>query len=94
MSKNRSGDVVVFDRTELLANRLLDWMRLTRRPKTWTTKWFGVGHFVPFMPGNEAEIEAAIARLIDENRVEVHSVLRFIALPSEGTKMCAGVAHE
>lgn len=94
MSKNRLGDVVVFDRTELLAKRLLDWMRLPRRPRTWTTKWFGVGHFVPFMPGDEAEIEAAIARLIDENRVEVHPVLRFIALPSGHTKMCAGGPHE
>ncbi len=87
--------IVNFEREKLLAHRILNWMGLPGRPGTWESQWFAVGHFVSFLPGSEEEIESAIERLIDEERVVVHPVLRFIALPSPHTRRIAeGTGHE
>lgn len=87
--------VVLFDRTALLAERVVRWMRLPGRPNTWEAKWFGPGHFLPFLPGNEAEIDAAIALLIHDGRVRVHPVLQFIALPDNPIgKIVEGAAND
>lgn len=80
---HKESNVVQFDKTRLLAARLVSHMLEHRvRAAPWI-QWWDEGHFLSFVPGDEREIRAALELLALCGEVVLNPAIDMFALPGD-----------